>query len=70
VLFRSSAPVPTAGFAIPLVVGATASRLAHAYAMLTSRSLAGGEIAVRTVGAMGTYLFGAALAVTAALPQL
>jgi uncharacterized protein len=58
-----------AWIAIPLIVGATASRLTHAYAMLTARSLAA-EVSVRLVGALGTYLFGVALAVAAALSLL
>src|SRR5215813_10425517 len=48
--------------AIPLIVGATVARLAHAYGMLTTPSLAA-EAPMRLVGAIGTYLFGIALAV-------
>jgi uncharacterized membrane protein YecN with MAPEG domain len=51
--------------AIPLIVGATASRLLHAYGMLTARSLAA-EGKVRFGGALGTYVFGVGLAVAAA----
>ena len=58
-----------AWIAIPLIVGATAARLAHAYAMLTAPSLAA-EVPLRLVGALGTYLFGVALAVAAALSLL
>jgi uncharacterized membrane protein YecN with MAPEG domain len=47
-----------------LVVAATASRLLHAVAMLRSSTLAA-ESAPRMTGAMGTYAFGLALAVTA-----
>jgi uncharacterized protein len=55
-----------AWIAVPLIVGATVARLAHAYGMLTTPSLAA-EAPLRLVGAIGTYLFGVALAVTAAL---
>lgn len=51
--------------AIPLIVGATVSRLTHAYGMLTAQTLAA-ESKVRMGGALGTYLFGAALAVATA----
>jgi uncharacterized membrane protein YecN with MAPEG domain len=51
--------------AIPLIVGATLSRLAHAFGMVTARTLAA-ESAVRMSGAMGTYVFGVGLAVAAA----
>ncbi|MGI5128228.1 MAPEG family protein [Pseudonocardia sp. CA-107938] len=54
-----------AGVAIPLIVGATLARLMHAYGMLSSDSLAHQSL-VGVVGAMGTYLFGLALAVAAA----
>ncbi|HET7735586.1 MAG TPA: MAPEG family protein [Nocardioidaceae bacterium] len=53
-------------WALGLVVAATASRLLHAYAMLRSETLAK-ENNPRLAGAMGTYLFGTALAVTAAV---
>jgi uncharacterized membrane protein YecN with MAPEG domain len=55
-----------AAVAIPLILGATLARLAHAYGMLTARSLAS-EAAPRVAGAAGTYLFGVALAVAAAV---
>ena len=55
--------------AIPLIVGATAARLIHAYGLLRSPSLAV-ESAPRLVGAMGTYWFGVGLAVTAAASLL
>ena len=48
--------------AIPLIVGATLARLAHAYAMLSARSLAA-QSTPRLAGAFGTYFFGTALAV-------
>lgn len=53
-----------AGVAIPLIAGAVLARLVHAYGMLTARSLAQESIG-RMAGAMGTYLFGVALAVAA-----
>jgi uncharacterized membrane protein YecN with MAPEG domain len=55
--------------AVPLIVGATAARLVHAYGMVTTPSLAA-EAPLRLVGATGTYLFGIALAVAAALSLL
>jgi uncharacterized membrane protein YecN with MAPEG domain len=55
--------------AVPLIVGATAARLVHAYGMLTAPSLAA-EVPLRLFGAVGTYLFGVALAVAAALSLL
>jgi uncharacterized protein len=55
--------------AIPLIVGATLSRLAHAYAMLASKTLAA-ENAPRLAGAMGTYAFGLGLAIAAAASLL
>jgi hypothetical protein len=54
-----------AAVAIPLIVGATLARLAHAYGMLTARSLAA-EGKFRFGGAMGTYVFGFGLAVALA----
>jgi uncharacterized protein len=51
--------------AIPLIVGATLARLLHAYGLLSARSLAA-ETGPRVTGAVGTYLFGVALAVAAA----
>jgi len=44
-----------------LIGGATASRLAHAFGMLTAKSLAA-ESMIRVAGAIGTYIFGVALA--------
>ena len=55
--------------AIPLIVGATAARLAHAYGMLTASSLAT-EARARFVGAAGTYVLGVALALAAAVSLL
>jgi len=50
--------------AIPLIVGATLSRVLHAIGLLTAGTLAR-ESAPRLIGAMGTYIFGVALAVAA-----
>jgi uncharacterized membrane protein YecN with MAPEG domain len=58
--YRSPAVV-----AIPLIVGATLSRVMHAVALLTSGSMAK-ESSSRVIGAIGTYLFGVGLAVAAA----
>ncbi|HEU4424528.1 MAG TPA: MAPEG family protein [Pilimelia sp.] len=55
--------------AVPLIVGATASRLLHAHGMLTARTLAS-EAPVRITGAIGTYLFGVALAIAVAVSLL
>lgn len=52
-----------------LIIAATASRLLHAVAMLRSETLAA-ESAPRMTGAMGTYAFGLALAVTAGVAAL
>ncbi|MPY80815.1 MAG: hypothetical protein GEV04_20715 [Actinophytocola sp.] len=53
-----------AGWTAALMIGATAARLLHAYGMLTARALAA-ESVPRVTGAVGTYVFGIALAVTA-----
>jgi uncharacterized protein len=55
-----------ADVAIPLIAGATAARLVHAYGLLTSPSLAAPTTS-RVIGALGTYLFGIGLAVAAAV---
>ena len=52
--------------AIPLIVGATAARLAHAYGLLSAPSLAV-ETKARLAGAAGTYFLGVGPAVAAAL---
>ncbi len=65
VLFLLVGARSPAGVAIPLIVGATLTRLLHAYGMLSARSLAS-ETVPRVAGATGTYLFGVALAVAAA----
>lgn len=52
--------------AIPLIVGATIARLAHAYGMLSAGSL-NVETKFRFGGAAGTYIFGVALAIAAAV---
>src|SRR5436305_7903058 len=51
--------------AIPLIVGATLSRVMHAYGLLTAPSMAT-KSQFRFVGAIGTYIFGFLLAVAAA----
>ena len=58
--YRSPAVV-----AIPLIVGATLSRVMHAVGLFLSGSMAK-ETPSRFIGAMGTYLFGVGLAVAAA----
>jgi uncharacterized protein len=65
VLFLLVGARSPAAVAIPLIVGATLTRLLHAVGMLTARSLATAGPG-RLVGALGTYLFGVALAVAAA----
>jgi uncharacterized protein len=55
--------------AIPLIVGAAVARLLHAFGLLTAPSMAA-ETPWRLVGAVGTYLFGVALAVAAVLSLL
>ncbi|EWM09949.1 MAPEG family protein [Kutzneria sp. 744] len=54
-----------AWLAITLIVGGTLSRLIHAFGMLTAPSLAD-QTPWRLIGAMGTYVFGVALAVVTA----
>ena len=51
--------------AIPLIIGATAARLLHAYGMLTAASVTQATKA-RLGGAAATYAFGVGLAVAAA----
>jgi uncharacterized membrane protein YecN with MAPEG domain len=51
--------------AIPLIIGATAARVVHAYGMLTAPSLAV-QTRARVAGAAGTYLLGVGLAIAAA----
>ncbi|HSV38554.1 MAG TPA: MAPEG family protein [Nocardioidaceae bacterium] len=60
------APTP---WALTLIVGATLTRLGHAYLMLSCQSLAVDHLE-RTIAAMGTYFFGFALAVTVAVAAL
>ena len=69
VLFLLVGARTTAWVAVPLIVGATAARLVHAYGMLTTPTLAD-AVPLRMVGAIGTYLFGVALAGAAALSLL
>jgi uncharacterized membrane protein YecN with MAPEG domain len=52
--------------AIPLIAGATVARLVHVYGLLSSPSLAAPTVS-RSIGAVGTYLFGIGLAVAAVL---
>ena len=54
-----------AAVAIPLIAGATAARVVHAYGLLTAPSMAA-QTRGRLAGAMGTYVFGVALAAAAA----
>ena len=65
VLFLVVGARSPAGVAIPLIIGATVARVLHAYGMLTAPSLAM-QTRARLAGAVGTYLFGVALAVAAA----
>jgi uncharacterized membrane protein YecN with MAPEG domain len=66
VLFLLVGARAPAAVAVPLTVGATLARLVHAYGLLTARNLAA-QTVPRLAGAAGTYLFGLALAVTAAV---
>jgi len=66
VLFLLVGARSPAAVAIPLIIGATAARMVHAYGLLTAPSLAVTTKA-RLAGAAGTYLLGAGLAVAAAL---
>jgi len=62
VLFLVAGARSPAAVAIPLIAGATAARLVHAYGLLTSPSLAT-PTTFRSIGGLGTYLFGIGLAV-------
>ena len=66
VLFLLVGTRSPAAVAIPLIAGATAARLVHAYGLLSSPSLAAPTTS-RLIGALGTYLFGIGLAVAAVL---
>jgi hypothetical protein len=66
VLFLLVATRTPGWVAIPLIVGATAARLPHAFGLLTAPSMAA-ESPWRLAGAIGTYLFGVALAVALAV---
>jgi uncharacterized membrane protein YecN with MAPEG domain len=66
VLFLLVGARSPAAVAIPLIIGATAARMVHAYGLLTTASLAVTTKA-RLAGAAGTYLLGVSLAVAAAL---
>ena len=65
VLFLLVGARSPAAVAIPLIIGATAARVAHAYGMLTAPSLAV-QTKARVAGAAGTYFLGVGLAVAAA----
>jgi len=69
VLFLLVAARTPIAVAAPLIVGATAARLLHAYGMVTARTLAA-ESVPRLAGAMGTYFFGVGLAVAVAVSLL
>ena len=66
VLFLLAGARSPAAVAIPLIIGATAARVVHAYGLLTAPSMAV-QTRARLAGAAGTYLFGVALAVAAAV---
>jgi uncharacterized membrane protein YecN with MAPEG domain len=65
VLFLLVGARSPAAVAIPLIIGATAARIAHAFGMLAAPSLAVTTKA-RLAGAAGTYFLGVGLAVAAA----
>jgi uncharacterized membrane protein YecN with MAPEG domain len=65
VLFLLVGARSPAAVAIPLIIGATAARVVHAYGMLTAPSLAV-QTKARVAGAAGTYFLGVGLAVAAA----
>jgi uncharacterized membrane protein YecN with MAPEG domain len=65
VLFLLVGDRSPAAVAIPLIIGATAARVLHAYGLLTAPSLAVPTKA-RVAGATGTYVLGVGLAVAAA----
>jgi len=66
VLFLLAGARSPAAVAIPLIAGATVARLVHAYGLLSSPSLAAPTVS-RSIGAVGTYLFGIGLAVAVVL---
>ena len=65
VLFLLVGARSPAAVAIPLIIGATAARVIHAYGLLTAPSLAV-QTRARLAGAAGTYFLGVGLAVAAA----
>jgi uncharacterized protein len=65
VLFLLVGARSPAAVAIPLIIGATAARVLHAYGLLTAPSLAV-QTRARQAGAAGTYFLGVGLAVAAA----
>ena len=66
VLFLLVGARSPAAVAIPLIIGATAARVVHAYGLLTAPSMAV-QTKARLAGAAGTYFLGVALAVATAL---
>ena len=66
VLFLLVGARSPAAVAIPLIAGATVARLVHAYGLLSSPRLAAPTVS-RSIGAVGTYLFGIGLAVAVVL---
>ena len=65
VLFLLVGARSPAAVAIPLIIGATAARIAHAYGLLTTPNLTVPTKA-RLAGAAGTYFLGVGLALAAA----
>jgi uncharacterized protein len=65
VLFLLVGARSPAAVAIPLIIGATAARVVHAYGLLTAPSLTV-ETKARLAGAAGTYFLGVGLALAAA----
>jgi uncharacterized protein len=65
VLFLLVGARSPATVAIPLIIGATAARVVHAYGLLTAPSLTV-ETKARLAGAAGTYFLGVGLALAAA----
>ncbi len=68
-LFLLVAWLVSSPWATGVIIAATVSRLVHAGSMLSSPSLAQ-ESHLRLAGAVGTYLFGMILAVTAVIAAL
>ncbi len=68
-MFLVGAYLDPSPWTIGLIVAATVSRVLHAVTMLTMDTLDKASVP-RLAGAMGTYLFGTALAVTAGMVAL